>query len=116
MKVIQVILFLAILFLTKSEDPKKCEDYGMNSNQPAFSLDFCRTTYYDKGNGQRCCFIKYKENEKRKYNCILIDNDDYLKIKDKIKSIKATNKEVTSLDCSSSYLYISLLFIFALIL
>ncbi len=81
----------------------------------AFSLDFCRSTDY--GDFYRCCFIKYEKDNKRYYHCAGVTNYGFWNIDETISSFEAAigNVEIDSFDCSASYLYVSLLLIFALL-
>ena len=90
-----------------------------NTHNPAYSLDFCRSTYFTSPYVQ-CCFIKWQtaNDEYRRYNCYPVTAEQFNNIDDLIDNIeKNTNviDEVVSLDCSSSYLYGSLLLIASLL-
>ena len=92
-----------------------CSEF--ETNQPAFSLDFCRTTSYDPAN-ERCCYFQYENsNGVTYYHCKVVpitklgDIDAYI---DELEGNSNIN-EVDKLDCHSSYLYVSLILILALI-
>ena len=121
MKVIYAIFVLMLIYAVKANsfgDTKKCTDYTFSSvtTKPAFSLDFCRTTQYD-GDG-KCCFMKWKEGEKRRYSCVPVSKQELADIDNKISSLESNVKidEVVSLDCQSSYLFVSALLILSLLL
>ena len=86
--------------------------------EPAYSLDFCRSTKYNTIEYAQCCFLKWEiGDEIRRYNCYPITPREFYDIDIAVDAIK-NYKEVTdlvSLDCSSSYLYGSLLLIAALL-
>ena len=92
---------------------KVCEDYGPTTTMAAFSLDFCRATYYDTNNHARCCFLRWEDSqERRKYNCVLVSAYDMADIDKKIDELeKSLNGTVKSLDCKSSYIYGSILLV-----
>ena len=121
MKVIYAFFVLMLIYAVKANsfgDTKKCTDYTYNyaTTKPAFSLDFCRTTQYD-GDG-RCCFMKWKEGEKRRYSCVPVSRQELADIDDKISKLESHVEidEVVSLDCQSSYLFVSVLLILSLLL
>ena len=122
MKTINALLLLTLIFAVNSDrsgfDTQKCQDYmptELGGTKPAFSLDFCRSTDY--GDFYRCCFIKYEKDSRRYYHCAGVTNYGFWNIDETISSFEAAigNVEIDSFDCSSSYLYVSLLLIFALL-
>ena len=127
MKTINVLLLLAFIFAVNSAlsgfDTQTCLGHTPSAAKafisgggdvPAYSLDFCRSTAYDD---YRCCFLKYEDsNEKRYYYCMPLTSNQFWDIDDTIERIEsALGIEIDSLDCSSSYLFVSLLLIFALL-
>ena len=91
---------------------KKCEAY-MPGKEPAFSLDFCRSTYI--GGAVRCCFVKLEnKNENRLYHFYPINKEQWADI-DKLESTLEENYKVVSIECGASYLYASLLILIALL-
>ena len=96
---------------------KNCSAY-VKGGESAFSIDFCRTTYYDSN--KKCCFLQYEDpNEVTHYHCILLSETQWADIDDYIDHLEETDSDIEDveiLDCHSSYLYASLLLIFALIL
>ena len=124
MKTINVLLLLALIFAVNSaldgfvkqtclgHAPKAFISGG--GDEQAYSLDFCRSTEYDS---YRCCFLKYEDsNERRQYHCLPLTSNQFWNIDDTIESFENTlTVDIDSLDCSSSYLYVSLLLIFALL-
>ena len=115
---------LLLLFLTfeikcsmKDDFPtRKCSEY--ESSNPAFSLDFCRTTLYDSD--KKCCYFQYEDaNEVTHYHCRELSLSQYADIDDYIDQLEENPnngiEDVEKLDCHSSYLYASLFLIFALI-
>ena len=120
MKMISCFLIILLVCSIQSAldgfSQKNCSAYEMGK-ESAFSIDFCRSTYFDTN--KRCCFLEYEDsNEVTNYHCILLsetqwaDIDDYIDILETDPDIE----DVEILDCHSSYLYASLLLIFALIL
>ena len=123
MKTINALLLLALIFAVNSElkgfETQTCDAhtpklFGGDGYQ-AYSLDFCRSTEYS--NYYRCCFIKYEDsNNRRQYYCMPLTSAQFWDIDTTLDSFESTLKvDVDSLDCSSSYLYVSLLLIFALL-
>ncbi len=92
---------------------KACEDYGPTTTKAAFSLDFCRATYYETRDHAKCCFLKWEDKQgRRKFNCALVSAYDMADIDKKIDELeKSLNGTIKSLDCKSSYLYESLLLV-----
>ena len=121
MKVISTLIIFAFICMIKAEtipnfDTAKCADYEPKTNNYAFSLDFCKSTYYDKDQIARCCFIKYKEGDKRKYHCLALEQSRFNDIDKVIDDLESEGIEVTSIDCASNYLYSSFLLILALLI
>ena len=123
MKTINALLLLVLIFAVNSAlsgfKEQKCDDYVPSAwgggNAQAYSLDFCRSTAY--GSYYRCCFLKYEKDSRRYYHCAGVTNYGFWNIDETISSFEAAigNVEIDSFDCSSSYLYVSLLLIFALL-
>ena len=124
MKTINALLLLTLIFAVNSDlsgfDTQKCQDYmptELGGSKPAYSLDFCRSTNY-VDDFYRCCFIKYEQNEKRQYHCAGVTDYGFWNIDDTIDAYQkslGTDADIDSFDCSASYLYVSLLLIFALL-
>ena len=126
MKMTNAFLLILLIFATKcqlkefGETPKTCEDYQPNNSKGnnAFSLDFCRTLSYD-ATKNKCCYYQYEDsNEITHYHCLQLTLSEFADIDDYIDNVLENEKsgiEVDKLDCHSSYLYASLLLIFALI-
>ena len=123
MKTINALLLFALIFAVNSGlsgfDKQTCLAHNPTQlggeGKTALSLDFCRSTDY--GDFYRCCFIKYEQNDKRQYHCAGVTDYGFWNIDETISSFEAAigNVEIDSFDCSSSYLYVSLLLIFALL-
>ena len=121
MKTINALLLLVLIFAVNSElkgfDTQYCKDYNpteYGGTKQAYSLDFCRSTDY--GSYYRCCFLKYEKNDRREYHCAGVSSAEFWDIDSTIDNIeKLLGVEIDSLDCSASYLYVSLLLIFALL-
>ena len=123
MKTINALLLLVLIFAVNSAlsgfKEQKCDDYVPSAwgggDLQAYSLDFCRSTAY--GSYYRCCFLKYEDaSEKRQYHCAGVSSAEFWDIDSTIDNIeKLLGVEIDSLDCSASYLYVSLLLIFALL-
>ena len=117
MKVVYALLVTMLIFVNSESVPgyntMKCEDYEPGLKN-AFSLDFCKSTLYDS-TLDKCCFLKYEKDDKRHYHCYTVDLTDFNDIDKVIDDLQ--NKQgydVKSLDCSSSYLFSSLLVLLAL--
>ena len=119
MKMISCFLIILLVCSIQSAldgfSQKNCSAYEMGK-ESAFSIDFCRSTYYDSN--KRCCFLQYEDaSEVTNYHCILLSETQWADIDDYIDTFEAEHSiDVEILDCHSSYLYASLLLIFALIL
>ena len=132
MKAINVFLLIALIYVIGSADtPISCYNYvpkftgsyvegRSKGDNPAFSLDFCQSTYFDSDDYYSCCFLKWTDtNDTQRYNCFPVNHTEMADIDiivDYLDGLEnAGIDEVDSLDCSSSYLYGSLLLIFALL-
>ena len=127
MKSINAFLLIMLIYAANSDlegfDVQNCLDYtpsfftGSSTHNPAFSLDFCRSTYYNTNTYAQCCFIKWKDsNNVKYYNCYPVTSTHlYYDIDPLVDTIKSQVSELDSLDCSSSYLYGSLLLIAVLL-
>ena len=128
MKTISAFLLIVLIYAINSNldnfERQDCLNHAPNflsartgTNQ-AYSLDFCRSTYFTSTYAQ-CCFLKWKDNnERRQYNCYPVTATELSDIDIATKFIKENvgeNGDLVSLDCSSSYLYGSLLIIAALL-
>ena len=129
MKAINAFLLIALIYVIGSAD-FNCEDYapqftglekrGSSNYKPAFSLDFCQSTAFDSDTYYSCCFLKWTDtNDTQRYNCFPVNHTEMADIDiivDYLDGLEnAGIDEVDSLDCSSSYLYGSLLLIFTLL-
>ena len=113
-----ILLVCAIQCQMSEFSQKNCSTYGING-ESAFSVDFCRSTYYSSD--KKCCFIQYEDSsEVTHYHCLELSETQWADIDDYIDGLEddTTNAidDIEILDCHSSYLYASLLLIFALIL
>ena len=125
MKTINALLLLALIFAVNSElsgfNKQECHTYvpteWTGKGQQAYSLDFCRSTDISNTDDvYRCCFIKYEQNDRRHYHCAGVTNYGFWNIDETIEAYESFLKvDIDSLDCSASYLYVSLLLIFALL-
>ena len=118
MKAIHALLLLMFIYIAKADVPdfneQRCEDYTYSTRKPAFSLDFCRST--NLGNAVRCCFVKLEINDQRLYHCQPINATVWADIDLLEDELEGKGYEVESIECSSSYLYVSLLLLFALLI
>ena len=129
MKAINTFLLIALIYAIGSADfnclnyvPKFTGSYvegRSKGDNPAFSLDFCQSTAFDS-DYYSCCFLKWTDtNDTQRYNCFPVNHTEMADIDiivDYLDGLEnAGIDEVDSLDCSSSYLYGSLLLIFALL-
>ena len=121
MKVITILILFTVISIINSSlngfTSKSCTDYfnktGVNESTQAFSKDFCRTLKVSDSSN-RCCFMKYKIDNKTYYNCIEVTQAEFQDIDQKIRDLEAGltvyNIDIKSLECnSSSYLFGSLL-------
>ena len=122
MKAITVFSLIALISIIISQD-YKCLQYvpefytgsDKESSLPAYSLDFCRSTYFTDPY-YTCCFIKWKNSsEAHQYNCYPVNHTEMADIDIVTDRIENSGIDLDSLDCSSSYLYGSLLLILALL-
>ena len=118
MKVITILILFTVISIINSSlngfTPKSCNDrQGTEESTQAFSKDFCRTLKVSDSSN-RCCFMKYKIDNKTYYNCIEVTQAEFQDIDQKIRDLEAGltvyNIDIKSLECSSSsYLFGSLL-------
>ena len=108
-------IFEIIASLPGFKEIKYCSDYeGSDRDRQAYSKDFCNSLA--ASTLKKCCFFKYKSENRNYYNCRELEMSDYLNIDPYIKELKKTY-DVKSLECaSSSYLYGSLLLILVFLL
>ena len=123
MKAITVFSLIVLISIIISQD-YKCLQYvpefytgsDKESSLPAYSLDFCRSTYFESSDYYTCCFLKYKNtSDAHRYHCYPVTHAQMANIDPLVDSIKGNVSKLYSLDCSSSYLYGSLLLILALL-
>ena len=130
MKAINVFLLIVLIYVNSVDAQISCEEYapqfnglekrGSSSYKSAFSLDFCQSTAFSSKDYYSCCFLKWTDtNDTQRYNCFPVNHTEMADIDiivDYLDGLEnAGIDEVDSLDCSSSYLYGSLLLIFALL-
>ena len=125
MKSIIAFLLITLIYISGSQDlPPACQDYApeffyksMNDDgKNAYSRDFCRSLYLNTELYYTCCFIKWKDaKDIHRYNCYPVTPTQMANIDPLVDSIKGNVSKLYSLDCSSSYLYGSLLLILALL-
>ena len=121
MKAITVFFLIALIYIIKAQE--SCLAYvpeffdGKSDNKSAYSLDFCRSTAFSDPY-YTCCFLKWEDSgERHRYNCYPVNHTEMADIDivtDRLKNNKLIS-DFKSLDCSSSYLYGSLLLILALL-
>ena len=124
MKIIYAFVLIILIFVIKADYPTTyCENYApkkLNTKKygdnPAFSLDFCRSSFYDNSTYAKCCFLHWEESEKNRYNCVPATAQNFSDI-DAFKDWLETKLggDVKSIDCKSSYLYGSIFLILALL-
>ena len=125
MKSIIAFLLITLIYISGSQDlPPVCQDYAPEffykstnvGDKNAYSRDFCRSLYLNTELYYTCCFIKWKDaKDIHRYNCYPVTPTQMAKIDPLVDSIKGNVSKLYSLDCSSSYLYGSLLLILALL-
>ena len=118
MKAIHAFLLLIFIHMnictTVGFTEKSCSEY-QPGKKPAYSYDFCRSTNWE-GTYARCCFVKLELNERRLYHCYGLSDNEWYDI-DNAKSYleQKLNYKVNLIECSSSYLYSSLLLLLILL-
>ena len=118
MKAIHAFLLLIFIHMnictTVGFTEKSCSEY-QPGKKPAYSYDFCRSTNWE-GIYARCCFVKLELNERRLYHCYGLSDNEWYDI-DNAKSYleQQLNYKVNLIECSSSYLYSSLLLLLILL-
>ena len=122
MKAITAFLLIALIYVCNSQ--ATCADYAPywsdrkgDTSENAYSLDFCRSTAFSDSY-YTCCFLKWKNStDHHQYNCYPVNHAEMADIDIVVKRIEALNivGDLDSLDCSSAYLYGSLLLILALL-
>ena len=123
MKIIYAFVLIILAFVIKAEYPfTECENYApvkvkkSFGNQSAFSLDFCRSSFYDNSTYAKCCFLHWKESEKNRYNCVPATAQNFSDIDAFKEWLEGKLQgDVKSIDCKSSYLYGSIFLILALL-
>ena len=125
MKSIIAFLLITLIYISGSQDlPPVCQDYAPeffykstnDDGKNAYSRDFCRSLYLNTDLYYTCCFIKWKDaKDIHRYNCYPVTPIQMANIDSLVDSIKGNVSKLYSLDCSSSYLYGSLLLILALL-
>ena len=122
MKAITVFSLIVLISIIISQDTQKsCLTYAPQffgtdaGKEPAYSLDFCRSTYFTDPY-YTCCFLKWKNStDHHQYNCYPVNHTEMADIDIVTDRIENSGIDLDSLDCSSSYLYGSLLLILALL-
>ena len=123
MKIIYAFVLIILAFVIKADYPTtECINYApskLNSkygNNPAFSLDFCRSSFYDNSTYAKCCFLHWEESGKNRYNCVPATAYNFSDIETFEDELETRLKgEVKSIDCKSSYLYRPIFLILALL-
>ena len=123
MKIIYAFVLIMLLFVAKADyETVKCTDYmpsKYDGTKQAFSLDLCRSSYYDTDQYVRCCFIKWEDSgEKRHYNCMPATASQFANIDDFEEDINkhlGVEDAIDTIDCKSSYLYGSMFLILSLL-
>ncbi len=117
MKAIHAFLLLIFIHMnictTVGFTEKSCSEYQPGRKQ-AYSYDFCRSTNWE-GSYARCCFVKLELNEQRLYHCYGLSNEEWYDIDVAKTKLENLNYEVNLIECSSSYLYSSLLLLLILL-
>ena len=115
MKATALLLFfatIAVISALPGFSDKICTDYFAKTDEDhqAFSKDFCRSLGITTS-GDKCCYVKYKNERGYFYNCVQITMEQFYNIKEYKKELAdIKNAEIKSIECdSSSYLYASLL-------
>ena len=116
MKAIHAFLLLIFIHMnictTVGFTEKSCLEYQPGEKQ-AYSYDFCRSTNW--GSYTRCCFVKLELNKQRLYHCYGLSNAEWYDIDVAKTNLENLKYEVNLIECSSSYLYSSLLLLLILL-
>ena len=117
MKAIHAFLLLIFIHMnicnTVGFTEKSCSEY-QPGGKPAYSYDFCRSTNWEDSYA-RCCFVKLELNERRLYHCYGLSDAEWYDIDNAKTKLENLNYEVNLIECSSSYLYSSLLLLLILL-
>ena len=117
MKAIHAFLLLIFIHMnicnTVGFTEKSCSEY-QPGGKPAYSYDFCRSTNWEDSYA-RCCFVKLELNKQRLYHCYGLSNAEWYDIDVAKTNLEKLNYEVNLIECSSSYLYSSLLLLLILL-
>ena len=117
MKAIHAFLLLIFIHMnictTVGFTEKSCSEY-QPGKKPAYSYDFCRSTNWE-GTYARCCFVKLELNEQRLYHCYGLSDKEWYDIDNAKSYLEQLNYKVNLIECSSSYLYSSLLLLLILL-
>ena len=117
MKAIHAFLLLIFIHMnicnTVGFTEKSCSEY-QPGGKPAYSYDFCRSTKWEDSYA-RCCFVKLELNERRLYHCYGLSDVEWYDIDNAKTNLENLNYEVNLIECSSSYLYSSLLLLLILL-
>ena len=117
MKAIHAFLLLIFIHMnictTVGFTEKSCSEY-QPGKKPAYSYDFCRSTKWED-KYSRCCFVKLELNERRLYHCYGLSDAEWYDIDNEKKNLEQLSYKVNLIECSSSYLYSSLLLLLILL-
>ena len=117
MKAIHAFLLLIFIHMnictTVGFTEKSCSEY-QPGKKPACSCDFCRSTNWEDTYA-RCCFVKLELNERRLYHCYGLSEKEWYDIDNAKSYLEQLNYKVNLIECSSSYLYSSLLLLLILL-
>ena len=117
MKAIHAFLLLIFIHMnictTVGFTEKSCSEY-QPGKKPAYSYDFCRSTNWE-GTYARCCFVKLELKERRLYHCYGLSEKEWYDIDNAKSYLEQLNYKVNLIECSSSYLYSSLLLLLILL-
>ena len=132
MKTIHVIIAVTLIFMIKAQargfenveynctafapkdDSTSSFKVGGQGN-PAFSLDFCRSILLEDKYA-KCCFLKYKEHDKRRFHCYPVTASELSDIDENLVDKVKDHYDDVSLDCNSRYLFAPLILIATLLL
>ena len=127
MKVLSFLVLIAIFAVIESSLPgfthKNCTDYmpdylglGEKYTKQAYSKDFCASLHV-KNPTNKCCYLKYKDQEKNYFSCYEVTEDEFWNIKKEIDDLKSLfSFDVKNLICDSSSYLTGSLFLFLLYL
>ena len=121
-----IILFIMLIFSHSDTGTDKLDDECLETKGPDITLSSCTSFDSADKKGEKidpnhlyCCLLTiYKKNEKEEKYCLKANKTDRDSFDNRIEMFKLLNRSITdvTIDCSSNYFYISIIFIIVLLL